>query len=120
MYHSWLLKRRMAPAWPVRFGFADHIGVVEGGVDIRGRDNTLGDEALDVITHVQARTTDDGVCMRPPRRAQSSRLQYSKISTAIKSIVYLFQSAASYGDACAMSGIGAAARARKVSRSCGP
>ena len=32
-----------------KVGFADHIGVVEGGVDVRGRDDTLGDEALNVM-----------------------------------------------------------------------
>jgi hypothetical protein len=26
-----------------KVGFADHIGVVESGVDVRGRDDTLGD-----------------------------------------------------------------------------
>jgi len=32
-----------------KVGFADHIGVVESGVDVRGRDDTLGDEALNVM-----------------------------------------------------------------------
>jgi hypothetical protein len=50
MYHSWLLKRRIAPAWPVRLALLIISAWLRAvHVDVRGRDDTLGDEALNVM-----------------------------------------------------------------------